>query len=105
MSRILRLLWIFSAFFSVANAQKVQSPAEFLGYKLGDQFTPHHRIVEYFKYVSQASKNVRLNQYGPTNEGRPLLAMFIASPDNIGKLEDIRANNMRLAGLEKGTAT
>ncbi len=85
-----------------ALAQNLQSPSAFLGYKLGDQFTPHHRIVEYFKYVAQNSKSVRLDQYGTTNEGRPLLAMFVASADNIGKLENIRANNMRLAGLEQG---
>jgi hypothetical protein len=81
---------------------KIQSPAEFLGYKLGEQFTPHYRIVDYFKYVAQASKNVKLQQFGTTNEGRPLLAMFIASDENIGRLEEIRHNNLRLAGMESG---
>lgn len=89
---------------SAAYAQKIQSPDEFLGYKLGDQFTPHYRIVDYFKYVAQASKNVKLQQFGSTNEGRPLLAMFIASDENIGRLEEIRHNNLRLAGIESGTA-
>jgi hypothetical protein len=83
-----------------AFAQEIQSPEKFLGYKLGDQFTPHYRIVEYFKYIAGVSKNVRLQQYGTTNEGRPLLAMFIASDENIGRLEEIRANNLKLAGLE-----
>ncbi|WP_183561885.1 M14 metallopeptidase family protein [Mucilaginibacter sp. SP1R1] len=89
---------------SVVFAQKVQSPDEFLGYKLGDQFTPHYRIVDYFKYIAQASKNVKLQQFGTTNEGRPLLAMFIASDENIGRLEEIRHNNLRLAGIESGGA-
>ena len=84
------------------KAQKIQSPAEFLGYKLGDQFTQHYRIAEYFKYIAQASKNVKLIQYGSTNEGRPLLAAFIASDENIGRLEDIRQNNLKLAGLSSG---
>jgi hypothetical protein len=85
-------------------AQTIQSPEKFLGYKPGEQFTPHYKIVEYFKYIAQASKNVKLVQYGSTNEGRPLLAMFIASEENIGRLEEIRLNNLRLAGLDKGTA-
>ena len=84
-------------------AQKIQSPAEFLGYKLGDQFTPHYRIAAYFQYIVQASKNVKLTQYGTTSEGRPLLTMFIASDENIGRLEEIRQNNLRLTGLESGT--
>lgn len=88
--------------FTVVMAQKIQSPLEFLGYRLGDQFTQHFRIVEYFRYISQASKNVKLVQYGTTSEGRPLLAAFIASDENIGRLEEIRQNNLRLTGLVSG---
>jgi hypothetical protein len=86
-------------------AQQIQSPAEFLGYKLGDKFTPHYRVVEYFKYVAKTAKNVDLQQFGTTNEGRPLIAMFIASEDNIKRLEEIRHNNLRLAGIESGAIT
>ncbi|MEO6524942.1 MAG: M14 metallopeptidase family protein [Mucilaginibacter sp.] len=96
---------IIAVCFSVnAFAQKIQSPSEFLGYKLGDQFTYHYRIVEYFKYIAQVSKNVKLQQYGTTNEGRPLIAAFIASNENINSLEAIRHNNLRLSGIESGTA-
>lgn len=96
------LLLVFTlGSFHAAFSQEIQSPDKFLGYKLGDQFTPHYKIVEYFKYIAQASKNVKLVQYGTTNEGRPLLAMFIASDENIGRLEEIRQNNLRLAGIEK----
>ena len=83
----------------LAFAQQIQSPTEFLGYKLGSQFTPHFRVIDYFKYVSGVSKNVKLLQYGSTNEGRPLVAMFIASGENIGRLEEIRDHNLSLAGL------
>jgi hypothetical protein len=84
-----------------ASAQKIQSPSEFLGYELGTQFTYQHRVVEYFRYIASASKNVKLVQYGATNEDRPLVAMFIASDANIGRLEEIRKNNLGLAGLEE----
>ena len=100
MSKKLSLLFTFLICISAVFAQSIQSPEKFLGYKLGDQFTPHYKIVEYFKYIAQASKKVKLLQYGSTNEGRPLLAMFIASDENINKLEEIRHNNLRLAGLD-----
>ncbi|MGZ3873113.1 MAG: M14 family metallopeptidase [Mucilaginibacter sp.] len=100
MIKKLLLLFILCGALGAANAQEIQSPGKFLGYKLGEQFTPHYKIVEYFKYVAQLSKNVKLVRYGSTNEGRPLLAMFIASDENIGRLEEIRVNNLRLAGLE-----
>ncbi|MVN20223.1 M14 family metallopeptidase [Mucilaginibacter arboris] len=96
------LVFLLFACFSTLKAQQIQSPSGFLGYPLGDQFTPHYRIAEYFRYIARTSKNVRLVQYGTTNEGRPLLAAFIASDENINRLEDIRQNNLRLAGLSSG---
>ena len=41
------------------SAQKIQSPEEFLGYKPGEQFTPHFRVVEYYKYLVSVSKNIK----------------------------------------------
>jgi len=76
------------------------SPEKFLGYKLGEQFTPHYKIIEYFEYITKASKNVKLVHYGSTNEGRPLIAIFVASDENIVRLEEIRRNNLALAGIE-----
>ena len=61
--------------FAIASfgQQKIQSPKEFLGYELGDRFTRHHRVVEYFKHVADALPNVELVQYGETYERRPLV--------------------------------
>ncbi len=98
MLKKLYLSFILLTFASLSFAQQIQSPSEFLGYKLGTQFTPHSRIVEYFRYVAEVSKNVKLTQYGSTNEGRPLLAMFIASDENIARLDEIRQHNLSLAG-------
>ena len=98
MLKKLYLSFILLTFTGIAFAQTIQSPSDFLGYKLGAQFTPHHRIVEYFRYVAEVSKNVKLMQYGSTNEGRPLLAMFVASDENINRLDEIRQHNLWLAG-------
>ncbi|WP_233268903.1 M14 metallopeptidase family protein [Mucilaginibacter lacusdianchii] len=88
-----------------AFAQALQSPSQFLGYPLGSQFTYHYLIAEYFKYVAQNAKNVKLVQYGNTNEGRPLMVAFVGSQENIDRLEDIRQHNLYLAGLSSGPAT
>lgn len=96
----LLLLLLISGFFN-AQAQKIQSPSEFLGYKLGEQFTPHHRVVDYYKYLASVSKNLQLQEYGKTNEGRPLLLAFVASDNNIGRLDEIRNNNLNFAGINE----
>ncbi|NEU09242.1 zinc carboxypeptidase [Flavihumibacter sp. R14] len=103
MRRTLLFFFLLLISFVNADAQKIKSPSEFLGYKLGDQFTPHYRVVEYFSYLASVSKDVmQLKSYGKTYENRPLLAAFVSSPQNIAKLEDIRKNNLRLAGVESG---
>ena len=87
-------------------AQNPPSPEEFLGYPLGAHFTPHHTIVGYFEAIAKAAPaTMKLEQYGVTYEGRPLLLAFIASPENLRRLDEIRLNNLRLAGeLKDGAA-
>ena len=98
------LLAIATLFFISTNAQ-LRSPDEFLGYKVGTRYTPHWKIVNYFQHVAaNASANVKLEQYGQTNEGRPLFLSFISSSENISRLEQIRLNNLRLANIAKDKA-
>jgi hypothetical protein len=96
----------FGLFFSLISfSQSVPSPEAFLGYKLGDHYTPHYKIVNYFKEVARnLPSQVKLEQYGETFEGRPLILAFVASPENLLRLEDIRRNNLRLAGVLKDGA-
>ncbi len=85
----------------IAVAQ-LKSPEEFLGYKIGTRYTPHWKVVSYFQYVAQSlPKAVKMQQYGETNEHRPLYLAFISTEENISNLESIRMNNIRLANLAK----
>lgn len=78
------------------------SPYEFLAGEFGRNFTPHHRIVDYYERVAEDSPRARLESYGRTPEGRPLLLAFVSTPDNLERLEAIRENNLRAAGLLPG---
>ena len=70
--RKLLLLLSFILMQQVLLAQSLQSPEQFMGYKIGTRYTPHHRIVDYYRHVAAAVPNiVKLQQYGQTNEGRP----------------------------------
>lgn len=87
------------------NAQKLLSPKEFLGYDLGDRFTPHHRAMEYFKHVSDEMPNVELIEYGETYEHRPLVYAIVTSAENFKNREQIRLDNLRRTGLAEGAAS
>ena len=93
------LILLFSVLF--VRSQDLQSPAEFLGYELGSKFTRHHRVVDYCHYLAQqASDMVKLEEYGRTYEDRPLLLLYVSSPENISSLENIR--QAHLASRESG---
>ena len=84
--------------------QKLQSPDEFLGYPLGSKFTLHYKVVQYYQYLAANSKNVKLQYYGKTNEGRELLVAMVANDENINRLEEIRKSNLANAGFASGVA-
>lgn len=95
------VLWMFLS--SAAAAQTAtQSPADYLGYKLGEQFTPHYRVLGYFKHVAETSPMVRYQRYGTTNEGRELGIVTVTSKANQGRLEQIRTDNLKRTGLMEG---
>ncbi len=101
MRKICLLLFVCIACMQVSA--QVQSPEAFLGYKVGTHYTPHWKLVEYFRQVArQAPQMVKLQQYGQTNEGRPLMLAFISTAENIQNLESIRQNNLGLTGLPGG---
>ena len=87
------------------KAQSIQSPSDFLGYELGTRFTRHHKVVDYFNYVSGSSKSVELKKYGETNEHRALYISFISSEENIQNLETIRKDNLKRTGILRGDTT
>ncbi len=81
---------------------QLQPPDAFLGYELGDAFTPHHRVVAYFEHVAHNAENVELVSYGHSYEGRPLLYATVSSRANMAVLESIRLANLQRARLADG---
>ena len=87
----------------VCAQQTIQTPEQFLGYKLGEQFTTQNRILDYVHYLAaQSPKRMKVEEYGRTYENRPLVLAYITSEENLPRLNQIQDNNRRMAGLESG---
>lgn len=95
------VLWL-PALFSYGQ-NNLQSPAAFLGYQPGEEFTYQHRINDWFRQLANNSDMVVLENYGQTYEGRELFLVFITAEENVPALEEIRLNNLRSAGQAKGS--
>jgi len=95
------LLFTFIVTTSFAQAQ-IQTPKEFLGYELGDAFTLHHDLTRYIQHLASQSPRLKAIEYGKTYEKRGLQAIFVSSPENLAKLEEVRQNNLKHAGMIEG---
>ncbi len=88
--------------FPIILQAQILSPKEFHGYELGTKFTRHHQVVSYYKHISEKSEKVTLQQYGKTYEDRPLMVAFVSSSENLAKLDQIREDNLKRAGVLDG---
>jgi len=106
---MLKKLLFFFCFLILASGSlwaQLQSPEQFLGYKIGARFTPHHKVMDYYRHVAQAAPGqVKLQPYGKTYEGRELLVAYVSAPQHISNLENIRTNNLRLSQQGSGGNT
>ncbi len=90
--------------FSVSVSAQLKSPSEFLGYRIGSEFSRHADVVNYFEHVAANSTMVTFQSYGKTNERRPLTYAIVSSTANMANLDKIRRDNLKNIGLENGSA-
>ncbi|MFA0961958.1 M14 family metallopeptidase [Roseivirga sp. BDSF3-8] len=98
---IIAAIFFFALVFP-AGAQSLKAPSEFLGYQLGERFTHHYRVTDYYEHVGEQSDRVQVKEYGRTYEYRPLLLAYVSSPENLERLEEIRTDNLKRAGILPG---
>jgi hypothetical protein len=88
-------LWLAAtALFSLPVQSQIETPAEFLGYELGDRFTRHHKVVDYAQSLADGSDRAVWMPYGRTSEYRDLGLLIVTSKANHARLESLRQANL-----------
>ena len=82
---------------TVSYDPAVPTPAEVLGYTIGERHTRPEEVVRYVEAVAAASPRVEVGFHGTTYEGRRLVHAVVSTPANLARLEEIRAQNLRLS--------
>lgn len=77
--------------------QDIPKPSDIIGHEVGEWHISHDRLVNYMYAISKASDRVTIKETGRTHEGRPLLLLTITSPQNQGKIEEIRKEHLKLS--------
>ncbi|KPK82090.1 MAG: hypothetical protein AMS25_03740 [Gemmatimonas sp. SM23_52] len=76
---------------------EVPRPATLLGYEPGEFHTNYGNMLRVIDAIaSAASDRVRVFDYGRSLEGRPLRLVVVSAPENIARLDEIRAAIRRL---------
>ena len=75
----------------------VPTPAEVLGYTIGERHTRPEEVVRYVEAVAAASPRVVAGFHGTTYEGRRLVHATVTTPENHARLAEIQAQNLRLS--------
>ncbi len=107
--RSLAILGLVLAFGHSAAAQNLPTPEQYLGFRVGTdkKLATWPQVVAYMKMASERSDRVRFAELGKTTMGNPFILLTISSPKNLARLEEIRADQRRLAYpymLEEGEA-
>jgi len=100
-----RITFLLLFTFPMLVFAQLKSPADFLGYELGTEFSRHADVVAYFEHVAANSNMVNYQDYGRTNERRRLTYAVISSEENMRNLETIRTDNLKHIGLLPGSAS
>ncbi|MGH9814830.1 MAG: M14 family metallopeptidase, partial [Candidatus Acidiferrales bacterium] len=80
-------------------AQSLPAPEQYLGFRVGTdrKLATWPQVVEYMHMAARASDRVRVEELGKSTNGHPFLLLTISSPKNLARIEQIKAEQKRLA--------
>ncbi len=70
--------------------ERIPKPVEIIGHEVGEWHVTHDKLVTYMEAIAEASERISIQTRGNTFEGRPILLLTVTSPENHGRLEEIR---------------
>jgi hypothetical protein len=82
-----------------SSSSSLTTPEEFAGFPIGSDgnLVRWEKIVAYFRLVAGASDRVQLEELGKSTNGNPFILATISSPRNLARLDEIRANQWKIA--------
>ncbi len=75
----------------------IPTPEQVLGTVPGEWHVRHDQLVNYMHAVAEASDRISIERFGRSYENRALLMLTITSPENHGRIEQIRQQHLALS--------
>ena len=80
---------------------KIPPPSSIIGFEVGEKAVRYDPLMRYLEVLADSSDRIIINPIGKTHEGRTLVHLIITSPENQQRLEQIKADNGKLADPRK----
>ena len=78
----------------LAYDPSIPTPESFLGWQIGDWHLSHDLQQAYMRLLAASSDRIELLEIGRSYEQRPLLNLVITTPDNHGRIEELRQRHL-----------
>ncbi len=75
----------------------IPKPESILGHPVGEWHATHDKLVFYLQTLAQHSDRITLDTIGHTHENRPLIQLYITTPQNHARLEEIRGAHLNFS--------
>ena len=79
----------------------IDHPNKFLDFKYGDRVANTSQITNAILSWAEQSERLQVVEYAKSHEGRSLFALYISSPKNINRLDEIKSNVGLLSDARK----
>ena len=73
-------------------SSEIDRPSVYLGFEVGERVAAPYQISNAVLGWAKQSDRMIVKEYAKSHEGRPLYAIFISSPENLSKLDEIKEN-------------
>ena len=94
------LLSVFLIISNVSvNAQEITRPIDFFGFEPGADrmLFNYDPLIQYLQELEKESDRIHMEEIGTSPMGKPIYIAFISSPENIARLDELKAINKSLA--------
>jgi Zinc carboxypeptidase len=85
--------------------ESIPTPEQFLGWQIGEWHVSHDQVVAYMRELDRLSERITIEVHGKTHERRPLMVLYITSPDNQKRLQEIKNQHFILSDPDKSATT
>lgn len=82
---------------NVTYDPNIPKPEEIIGHPLGHRVARHDLLVQYMRTVAEKSDRVNVETIAKTHEGRDILMLTISSPENMARIDEIKADHVALS--------